>query len=275
LDENRLHFTGDAAMTNPSGAYLPADRRLALVQGAVVAEHAEGAVLFADISGFTPLTEALATALGRSRGAELLTLTLNRVYQALIDEIDRYGGSVIGFAGDAITCWFAAAPFRAGAAPAELPDAGALTAAVGCAITCAGEIHRAMARFAAAEVAPGVTAAMSVKVAIAAGWVHRFLVGDPDVQCIDVLAGAPLEAMAAAEQQGRPARLCSIRLPPLWPSPALCRWSVAAGMAGLTQAAASVARLGCRRFCGPRRRRRLPLWDPSRSTPAIRRCAAG
>ncbi len=188
-------------MTNPSGAYLPADRRLAMIQGVTVPEHAEGAVLFADISGFTPLTEALATALGRSRGAELLTLTLNRVYQALIDEIDRFGGSVIGFAGDAITCWFPAAPFRAGAAPAELPDDGALTAVVGCAITCATAIHRAMARFAAAEVAPGVTAAMSVKVAIAAGGVHRFLVGDPDVQCIDVLAGAPLEAMAAAEQQ--------------------------------------------------------------------------
>ena len=30
---------------------------------------------------------------------------LNRVYDALIGELYRYGGSVIGFSGDAITCW--------------------------------------------------------------------------------------------------------------------------------------------------------------------------
>jgi len=31
---------------------------------------------------------------------------LNAIYDALIGEVDRLGGSVIGFAGDAITCWF-------------------------------------------------------------------------------------------------------------------------------------------------------------------------
>ena len=40
------------------------------------------------------------------RGAEELTRTISQVYTALIDEVHRYGGSVIGFAGDAITCWF-------------------------------------------------------------------------------------------------------------------------------------------------------------------------
>jgi adenylate cyclase len=38
-------------------------------------------------------------------------------------------------------------------------------------------------------------------VAIAAGSVRRFLVGDPSIQYIDVLAGATLTRMAAAEQQ--------------------------------------------------------------------------
>jgi class 3 adenylate cyclase len=38
-------------------AYLPTDRRIALVQGQTLAEHTTGAALFADISGFTPLTE--------------------------------------------------------------------------------------------------------------------------------------------------------------------------------------------------------------------------
>ena len=31
---------------------------------------------------------------------------VNAIYDALIGEVDSYGGSVISFAGDAITCWF-------------------------------------------------------------------------------------------------------------------------------------------------------------------------
>jgi hypothetical protein len=42
-------------MDKPS-AYIPIDRRLALAKGLPLPERADGAVLFADISGFTPLT---------------------------------------------------------------------------------------------------------------------------------------------------------------------------------------------------------------------------
>src|SRR4029079_3114367 len=87
-------------------AYLPADRLHALADGATQPSRARGTVLFADISGFTPLTEALVRTLGARRGAEELARQLNEVYDALIAEVDRYGGSVIGFGGDAITCWF-------------------------------------------------------------------------------------------------------------------------------------------------------------------------
>ena len=64
-----------------------------------------GAALFADISGFTPLTEALAAELGSQRGAEELTANIGRVFHAVIGELDRRGGDVIYFSGDAITCW--------------------------------------------------------------------------------------------------------------------------------------------------------------------------
>src|SRR5512136_1117820 len=87
-------------------AYMPADRRDALARGQTLPDRVAGAALFADISGFTPLTEALAVALGPRHGAEELTRQLNRVYGDLIAEVDNYRGSVIGFAGDAITCWF-------------------------------------------------------------------------------------------------------------------------------------------------------------------------
>src|SRR5438094_735575 len=91
----------------PLSAYIPQDRRRTLASGAALPDRMVGAALFADISGFTPLTEALARALTPRRGAEELTRQLNAVYDALIAEVDRAGGSVIGFAGDAITCWFA------------------------------------------------------------------------------------------------------------------------------------------------------------------------
>ena len=75
-----------------------------------MSEQTAGSVLFADVSGFTKLTEALTRTLGARRGAEELTRQLNNVYSALITEINRYGGSVLHFAGDAMTCWFAGDP---------------------------------------------------------------------------------------------------------------------------------------------------------------------
>jgi hypothetical protein len=87
-------------------AYILIDRCHALMRGEDLPERTSGAALFADISGFTSLTEALVRTLGARRGAEELTRQLNLVYNALIAEVERYGGSVISFNGDAITCWF-------------------------------------------------------------------------------------------------------------------------------------------------------------------------
>src|SRR6188474_3311101 len=87
-------------------AYIPTDRRYALVHGSALPDRTTGAALFADISGFTPLTEALVLALGPQRGAEELTGWLNKIYDALVTQIESYRGSVISFSGDAMTCWF-------------------------------------------------------------------------------------------------------------------------------------------------------------------------
>ena len=86
--------------------YIPMDRRRAMAQGLALPDRTSGSALFADVSGFTPLTEALVNELGPQRGAEELTGYLNEVYDALIDELHRWGGSAIAFAGDAVTCWF-------------------------------------------------------------------------------------------------------------------------------------------------------------------------
>ena len=49
--------------------------------------------------------EGVDAVMDRVRGAEEVLVFLNPVFDALIVELYRYGGTVIGFAGDSITCW--------------------------------------------------------------------------------------------------------------------------------------------------------------------------
>jgi class 3 adenylate cyclase/tetratricopeptide (TPR) repeat protein len=168
---------------------MPVDRRLALVRGLSVPEAGRGAVLFADISGFTPLTEALARSFGPHRGAEELTVQINRVYEALIAEVNSYAGSVIGFAGDAITCWFDDAPL----------DLAGLTEGARRAATCALAQQAAMRQFAEVPLPDSSTTSLMLKVLVTSGGGRRFVVGDPQVQLIDVLAGPPALRVGAGD----------------------------------------------------------------------------
>ncbi|OGO37871.1 MAG: hypothetical protein A2Z03_06945 [Chloroflexi bacterium RBG_16_56_8] len=159
--------------------YLPQDRLRALARGESLPNRTTGSALFADISGFTPLTEKLTQQLGARRGIETLTQRINTVYGALIGEVERFGGSVINFAGDAITCWFD-------------ESAGQSTAR---AVVCAQTMQAAMQAF------PD----LSVKIAVSTGPVRRFAVGTPDICLIDTLAGATITRLATAEHFARPA----------------------------------------------------------------------
>ena len=170
-------------MDNPL-VYIPMDRRHALAHGVTLPDRTQGAGLFADISGFTQLTEALVRELGPQRGAEELTRYLNLVYDAVIDELHRFGGSVIAFAGDAITCW--------------LDGDNGLRATA-----CALAMQTAMERFAAISTPAGNTVALAMKAAVAVGPVRRFLVGDPSLRVIDALAGETLARLANAEHQAQ------------------------------------------------------------------------
>jgi class 3 adenylate cyclase/tetratricopeptide (TPR) repeat protein len=161
-------------------AYIPSDRRSAIAAGRELPERSRGAAMFADISGFTRLTEALAAELGGRRASEELTAHLNRIFHALIAEVDAYGGSVIYFSGDAITCWFEA-------------DDGlrAVAAAFGMQRALVREGH---------IVTSAMTVSLTIKVAVAVGSARRFLVGDPEIQLLDALAGEVIERLATAEQ---------------------------------------------------------------------------
>lgn len=165
-------------------AYIPMDRRRAMAQGKDLPDRASGTALSTDISGFTSLTEALLQNLGSKRGAEELTKQLNLVYDALIAEVHCYGGSVIGFSGDGITCWF------------EADDGRRATA-------CGLAMQAAMHQFVRVEIPPDITISLAMKVAAVNGPVRRFLVGDPAIQIMDVLAGATLDRLTALQEQAQ------------------------------------------------------------------------
>ncbi len=65
-----------------------------------VAEAMQAAVLFADISGFTRLTESLVER--GPAGVETIASVLNEYFGQLIDIVEQYGGDVVKFAGDAV-----------------------------------------------------------------------------------------------------------------------------------------------------------------------------
>jgi class 3 adenylate cyclase/tetratricopeptide (TPR) repeat protein len=145
------------------------------------AEPIAGAVLFADISGFTPLAERLGVRGGR--GAEELTAILNLVFGHLITSIDRHGGEVLKFAGDALLAVW------------EDPDtaAAALRAAA-----CGLELHGV------AEAAAGETGVeLTLRIGIGAGPLELlYVVGDGDRrECL--ATGSPLDQMTVAEHQAR------------------------------------------------------------------------
>jgi class 3 adenylate cyclase len=97
-------------MTNPALADVLASYVPKLIQKRVaadpspiespVSEDVQAVVLFADISGFTSLTEKLAET--GPAGVEAIANILNQYFGQLIDIIHNYGGDVVKFAGDAV-----------------------------------------------------------------------------------------------------------------------------------------------------------------------------
>ena len=159
-------------------AYLPLDRRQAIAAGSELSRQTHGSALWADLSGFTALAETLTNTLGSRHGAEELALHLNRFYDALIAPVDAYGGSVVGFSGDAITCWFDA-------------DNGQRAVAAG------QTMQIAMQPFISLQPGSGESISVGVKIAIASGSVRRLQVGDPAIQTFDTLAGTTMERLFA------------------------------------------------------------------------------
>ena len=168
--------------------FLSRGRCRALASQQPISDQVSGACLFADISGFTPLTESLGNSLGAQRGAEALTSVINAIFEDLIGQVHLFGGDVIGFAGDAITCWFANG------------DAGSASATIYNAAMCACAMQAVMQQFAAVPTPDGKTHTLTMKVGLSYGAFRHLLVGVSERGQFDLFAGDTLLRMAAAEQ---------------------------------------------------------------------------
>lgn len=94
-------------------------------------ERFPAAVLFADISGFTPLAERLAKR--GPAGAEELSGLLTAYFGKLIDVVNAHGGDIVKFAGDALVAvWHA--PLRASSSERALRESVFLAAQCGLAV---------------------------------------------------------------------------------------------------------------------------------------------
>jgi class 3 adenylate cyclase len=144
-------------------------------------EQGTVALMLADISGFTPLTETLAES-GRA-GAERLSAILNGYFTGLIAVVERHGGDVIKFAGDALL-----ALWTPGADDADE------TRAAWRAAQCALEVARELRGYRVD------TFTLGLRVAIGAGPAHIAHVGGVYGRWEFVIAGSPLLQVALALQ---------------------------------------------------------------------------
>ena len=188
------------ALVEPLSVYLAMDRQHALARGEALPDRTTGSALFADVSGFTALSAALEAELGGERGAEEMARIMTQVFSALVDEVHRYKGSVIGFAGDAITCWFEEKDEGRGRKDeAESSSTLNLPPSAFRAVACALAMQKAMALRTSMTTPQGKSRSLAMKVGVASGPARRFIVGDPAILHYDTLAGTTLTRMGAAE----------------------------------------------------------------------------
>jgi len=115
-----------AALLRTVSTYLPrqvvAPLLANLEPGKVEGGFTHGTVMFADISGFTAMSEKLSQ-LGKE-GAEEVTAIVNRFFAALLEVTDHYGGDLLKFGGDALLVFFGdeGHTFRACLAALQMQD---------------------------------------------------------------------------------------------------------------------------------------------------------
>jgi class 3 adenylate cyclase/tetratricopeptide (TPR) repeat protein len=167
--------------------------------GQAHADRLTGALLLADISGFTAITERLAR--GGPGGAEALRGLLDGAFGPLLELVAGTGGDVLKFAGDALlACW------PAGDGP-ERPDEAdgdpaALAAATAAAAGCAEAMQAALGRYAAARRLP-----LALRIGVGAGEVVVLDVGGARERRELLVAGAAVPQTTEATGRAAPGQV--------------------------------------------------------------------
>gem|GEM_PF-2387460 len=134
------------------------------------------ALLLADLSGFTALTERF----GREGNSDGLVVILNRTFGILIDRILTHGGDVLKFAGDALV-----AAWPAGDQPLEV----ATRRAAACGLDLIQDIE---------DLIRNAEFALRIKLDLAAGNLTLMSVGGVFGRWELLVTGAPLDAIGTA-----------------------------------------------------------------------------
>ncbi|MEA2197126.1 MAG: hypothetical protein QOJ25_1177, partial [Solirubrobacteraceae bacterium] len=145
------------------------------------AEEFEGAVLIADISGFTAITEQMGQR--GPEGVETLADLLNVYFGRLIDHVDERGGDVFSFTGDGLIAGW------------SRHEAEALEDTLHVATECA------LALAATESEHPEIGGVrLSVRLGVSAGALRALELGGVHGRRFSILGGEPLEAAAAASE---------------------------------------------------------------------------
>lgn len=165
---------------------------------APLADEIPVALLFADISGFTRLTEQLAER--GPTGVETIARLLNEYFGQLIDIIHNYGGDVVKFAGDAIIAVWPVVPVAL--PPTEPGGEPALSRAdhwqwTMRAAECAIEIRERLTNYEAEG------ASLYLKLAVSTGRIGTAYVGGVYSRWEFLLTGQPLVELGVANNIAR------------------------------------------------------------------------
>jgi class 3 adenylate cyclase/tetratricopeptide (TPR) repeat protein len=154
---------------------------------APVAEELQAAILFADISGFTLLTERMAEK--GPTGVETLARILNEYFGQLIDIIHAYGGDVVKFAGDAVIAVWPIVPDLAMAASISRADQWQWTMR---AAECALQVHQRLTNYHVEG------ADLYLKLAVGMGRINTVHVGGVFNRWEFLMTGSPLVELGIA-----------------------------------------------------------------------------
>ena len=185
------------ALRETLASYVPGlfIKRLASqgTSGEPTAEQFPAAVLLADISGFTALTEALAQR--GPAGAEELTGLLNDYFGRLIHIVDHHGGEVVKFAGDALLALWPALPNANG----EVEAVATLTQR---AVQCSQEVFWQLHDFLVLD-----NYHLTLRMSIGAGSIRIARVGGRNNRWVLMLSGAPLRQVSRSQGHAAPGQI--------------------------------------------------------------------